>query len=200
MAVNTVKPIYTILIHFTFQAVVIFFSCTGIRAQELFFTYVGIMVQGGTNTIQYESWFDDKQSSLTSRGMSLGGGAFAVIFVNQFAGQFSLTYMTHSSDSTPDVSVSYPLATVTGKYYYPLHRSFQPGIGAGFYLDLPPASADYNGGAGGVISLCSLIVLSNEISMLMDIYLQYGSFGIGESSTKIESGISLGVAYKAGRL
>jgi len=171
-----------------------------VSAQELFYTYLGIVFQGGTNSINYESWIDTQQGKVKSKGAVYGGGIVTTIFVHQFAGEFSLTYMQYSSDSTPDLSVGHPLATVKGKYFYPLSNLYQPGIGLGLYLDLPPASADYNGGAGANISFCSLLTLSSEIKTLIDIYAQYGSFGMGESSTKIEGGIEVGVVYKVGRL
>lgn len=178
----------------------IIFLTTIVRAQELFFTYVGVVFQGGINSINYESWINNEQGTVKSKGAVYGGGIITAIFVHQFAGEFSLVYMQYSSDTTPDLSVGHPLATVKGKYFYPLSNVYQPGIGLGLYLDLPPASVDYNGGAGGNISLCSLFILSSEIKALIDIYAQYGSFGMGESSTKIEGGISLGVVYKVGRL
>lgn len=178
----------------------IIFSATIVRAQELFFTYMGVVFQGGTNSINYESWIDTQQGKVKSKGTVYGGGIITTIFVHQFCGEFSLAYMQYSSDSTPDLSVGHPLATVKGKYFYPLSNVYQPGIGLGLYLDLPPASADYNGGAGANISFCSLVTLSSEIKTLIDIYAQYGSFGMGESSTKIEGGISVGVVYKVGRL
>jgi hypothetical protein len=178
----------------------IFFSATLVFAQELFFTYIGGIAQGGTNSINYEGWINNQQGKVKSKGTVYGGGIVTTIFVHQFAGEFSLTYMQYSSDSTPDLSVGHPLATVKGKYFYPLSNVYHPGIGLGLYLDLPPASADYNGGAGANISFCSLFTLSTEIKTLIDIYAQYGSFGMGESSIKIEGGISVGVVYKVGRL
>lgn len=180
--------------------VCIMFPATIASAQELFFTYVGVVLQGGTNSIHYESWIDTEQGTVESKGAMYGGGILTAIFVHQFAGEFSLTYMQYSSDTKPDLSVGHPLATVKGKYFYPLSNVYQPGIGLGLYLDLPPASVDYNGGAGANIAFCSLFTLSSEIKALIDIYAQYGSFGMGESSTKIEGGISAGVVYKVGRL
>ncbi len=178
----------------------IILSATIVCAQELFYTYLGVVFQGGTNSVNYESWIDNQQGKVKSKGAVYGGGIVTTIFVHQFAGEFSLTYMRYSSDSSPDLSVGHPLITVRGKYFYPLSNVYQPGIGVGLYLDLPPASADYNGGAGANISFCSLFTLSSEIKTLIDIYAQYGSFGMGESSTKIEGGILAGVVYKVGRL
>jgi len=176
------------------------FLATTVKAQELFFTYLGVVFQGGKNSINYESWINDKQGTVKSKGSVYGGGIITAIFVHQFAGEFSLTYMHYSSNSTPDLSVNHPLATVKGKYFYPLSNIYQPGIGIGLYLDLPPSSVHYTGSAGGNISFCSLFTLSQEIKALLDIYAQYGSFGMGESSTKKEGGILLGVVYKVGRL
>jgi len=186
-----------------FLVIFLFFLCSTNNAaytQELFFTYIGATIIGGTNSISYEGWVDNKQSTIDSNGAVYGGGLIACIFVRQFAGEFSLTYMQYTSDSKPDVAVSHPVAAVKGKYFYPLHAVFQPGIAVGLYLDLPPASSSYDGGAGGNIAVCSAITLSSEIKMLIDIYAQYGSFGMGESSTKKESGIALSVVYKMGRL
>ncbi|MCX8125427.1 MAG: hypothetical protein N3F66_14860 [Spirochaetes bacterium] len=186
-------------LHFIGATVFILFS-TAVSAQELFFTYAGVIVQGGTNSINYKGWVNTQQKTIKSKGSVYGGGILTTIFVHQFSGQFSLTYMQYSSDSTPDLSVGHPLVTVKGTYYYPLNKVFQPGVGLGLYLDLPPASADYNGGAGGNISLSMLFTLSTEIKTIIDIYAQYGSFGMGESSTKTEGGILVGVVYKVGRL
>ncbi len=182
-------------------AVVIFTLLSTIAdAQELYYTYVGVIAQGGTNTTDYKGWVDTQQTTIKSKGAVYGGGILTTILVHQFAGEFSLTYMRYASDSTPDLSVGHPLVTVKGKYYYPLYNAFQPGVGLGLYLDLPPASVDYNGGAGATVSLSMLFTLSTEIKTIIDIYAQYGSFGMGESSTKIEGGISVGVVYKVGRL
>lgn len=186
-------------LHFIAATACILFS-TVVSAQELFFTYVGVIAQGGTNSISYQGWVNTQQETIKSKGSVYGGGILTTIFVHQFSGEFSLTYVQYSSDSTPDLSVGHPLATVKGKYYYPLNNVFQPGLGIGLYLDLPPASIDYNGGAGGNISLSLLFTLSTEIKTIIDIYAQYGSFGMGESSTKTEGGISVGVVYKVGRL
>lgn len=176
------------------------FIATTVKAQELFFTYMGVVFQGGTNSISYESWINNEHGTVKSQGYVYGGGIITAIFVHQFVGEFSLTYMQYSSNTTPNLSVRHSLVTVKGKYFYPLSNVYQPGIGMGLYLDLPPASVDYNGGAGANISLCSLFTFSSEIKALIDIYAQYGSFGMGESSIKIEGGISLGVVYKVGRL
>ncbi len=173
---------------------------TKVSTQELFFTYVGVIAQGGINSINYQGWVNTQQETIKSKGSVYGGGILTTIFVHQFSGEFSLTYMQYSSDSTPDLSVRHPLATVKGKYHYPLNNVFQPGVGLGLYLDLPPASTSYNGGAGANISLSMLFTLSTEIKTIIDIYAQYGYFGMGESSTKTEGGISVGVVYKVGRL
>lgn len=186
-------------LHLIAATLFILFS-TVVNAQELFFTYVGVIAQGGINSTNYQGWVNTQQETIKSKGSVYGGGILTTIFVHQFSGEFSLTYAQYSSDSTPDLSVGHPLATVKGKYYYPLNKVFQPGLGIGLYLDLPPASTRYNGGAGGNISLSLLVTLSTEIKTIIDIYAQYGSFGMGESSTKTEGGISVGVVYKVGRL
>ncbi len=171
-----------------------------LQAQELFFTYVGVTAGGGIQTVEYQDWWDDQRNSQSYSGNFFSGGAMMDIVVNNLVGEFTAQFMYNSLDGTPDISVHHTLLTVTGKYRYPLSTMFNLAGGLGLYMDMPPATDDYDGGGGVSACIGTMIDLTLNSMLVLDIYGRYGTFGVGEESTRLSTGASLGFVYKIGRI
>ncbi len=122
------------------------------------------------------------------------------IVANNLVGEFTAQFMYNSLEGTPDISVHHTLLTVTGKYRYPISSIFNITGGLGLYMDMPPATDDYDGGGGISACIGTMIDLTLNSMLVLDVYGRYGSFGIGEESTRLTTGASLGFVYKIGRI
>ncbi len=176
------------------------FAPTSLNAQELFFTYLGVTAGGGVQTVHYENWWDDQRQEQNYQGNFFSGGALMNIIVNNLVGEFTAQFMHNSLEGTPDLSVHHTLLTVTGKYMYELSTVFNLTGGAGLYIDMPPATDTYDGGGGLSACVGTMIDLTLDSILVLDIYGRYGYFGLGEESTRLTTGASLGFVYKIGRI
>ncbi len=171
-----------------------------VHAQELFFTYVGVTAGGGLQTVQYENWWDDQRQGQNYQGSFFSGGAMMDIIVHNLVGEFTAQFMYNSLEGTPDISVHHTLLTATGKYMYKLTTAFNLTGGGGLYIDMPPATDTYDGGGGLSACVGTMIDLTLDSIVVFDIYGRYGYFGLGEESTRLTTGASLGFVYKIGRI
>ena len=170
-----------------------------LAAEELFFTYAGVTAGWGIDNIEYKDWFADEAETRTRKcsGTYLTGGAILNIFVNQFIGEFSLEYINIFNDEVP---VSHMIYSATGKYSYQVIELLALTAGAGLYLETPPASRSYNSGGGINGAIGSVYNIDRELKIIFDLTARYGSFGVGEDSTRYSYGAKLGIVYKVGRI
>jgi hypothetical protein len=169
--------------------------------QELYFTYIGPIIGGGTNQIAYRGWSSDSNTRISKviSGYYLSGGCLMDIFVNNFIGEFSLEYINNFSSGRPDVSVQHLIYTGTGKYLFAINDMIGLTCGLGAYLETPPADKGYHGGGfNGTIG--AVYEASREWKVIFDVITRYGYFGLGDDSSKFSLGAKIGVVYKVGRI
>jgi hypothetical protein len=170
--------------------------------EERYYTYLGAVFGAGINKIHYNGWFDDQYGSQSISGSYYSGGFIFQVYVKQFIGEFTVQYDMNSNSDTknPDTSVSHPLYTFVAKYTYPLGADFFAAGGLGLYMETPPATAKYDGGGGPAVTLGMLYEINIDWKIVFDFNLRYGQFGIGEDSTKLCYGITIGVVRNVGRI
>ena len=178
---------------------------TDIRAQSaetetgLYFTYIGPIVGGGINQITYSDWIDNKRDTQEVSGNYYSSGLILDIFVNNIVGEFTLQYIYNSSGGEPDISVQHLLYTASGKYSFNF-GAIALAHGLGLYMETPPSDKKYDGGSGFSASLGIFYTINMDIKLLFDITGRYGSFGMGEDSSKISYGAKFGLVYSIGRI
>jgi len=167
--------------------------------QELFFTYIGATVGGGTASIDYSEWVVNARETKSASGAYFSGGLLLDVIVRDIIGEFTLQLInTGASEDT--VASLRLLYSVTGKYAFRLNESFFVCPGVGLYLESGPSDRDYEGGAGLSATAGIGWTFARDWILFFDLVGRYGSYGLGEESTIISYGASLGVVYKIGRL
>ncbi len=167
------------------------------RERDLFYTYMGTNISSGFNRIKYKDWFDDSRDTKNIQGTYFSGGVIINIFVNPFIGDFKMEYTYNLND---EYSIRHFYYSASGKYSYKINDLFSLSAGPGIYFDAPPASNSYNDSSGFLFSLGTIFHITFDIKLTADITGKYGSFGLGEESTKISYGINAGIMFKVGRI
>ncbi len=167
--------------------------------QELFFTYIGAVLGGGTASIDYNEWVVDHRESKSATGTWFSGGMLLDVVVRDIIGEFSMQAV--NTGASEDTVASFRLMySVSGKYAFRLNESFFLCPGLGLYLETGPSNKDYDGGAGLAATAGLGWMFYRDWILLFDIIGRYGSYGLGEEATMLSYGINLGVVYKIGRL
>lgn len=177
-----------------------FIPSISLLAQESYFTYAGGVVGGGLNHIEYKDWFEDERKTKQVRGGFLNCGLLLNIYIRYLVGEISMHYIYNSNDSSPDISVSHLIYNAIGKYAYELDKKILLTSGLGLYLETPPSNIGYDGGAGFILTLGSIYRYNWDWNIIFDLKGRYGSFGIGEDSTKFSWGIDLGLVKRIGKI
>lgn len=169
--------------------------------EELFFTYIGPTIGGGTNQIAYRGWSSDSNTRVSRvlTGYYVSGGCLLNIYVKYFIGEFTLEYINNFNSGKPDVSVQHLIYTGTFKYAFAVTDAFALTCGVGAYMETPPASKGYNGG-GLNGSLGSVFDVSRDWKIVFDLVARYGRFGLGDDSSKFSLGAKIGAVYRVGRI
>ena len=76
--------------------------------------------------------------------------------------------------------------------------AFAPGIG--LYFDTPPSNRKYRGGAGLRAPIGFIFDTTPDSKLFVEGSVMYGSYGMGEKSTKLSFGGSFGMIFKVGRI
>jgi len=170
-----------------------------LSAEELFFTYAGATLGGGIDRIQYRDWLSDSEGQGTKNvtGTYVCGGALLDIFVNSLIGEFSIQYINNANSEVP---VGHMMYDATGKYSYQLYDYLSLTGGAGLFIETQPATRNYNSGAGFDVLLGAVYNAARDWKIIFDIVGRFGSFGVGEESTRQSYGVKTGVVYKVGRI
>jgi hypothetical protein len=176
------------------------FSAVPARAADRYYTYMGITGGGGINRISYSGWVDDSRRNLDITGSYYSTGLSVCTVINQVIGEFTAQYQSNSNSGEVETSVSTLYLSIAGKYFYSLSRVFHLTAGAGLYGDMPPATLDYEGG-GGVLALAgTMIRFSADVMFMAEATARYGTFGLGEGSSKISYGAAVSLVYNVGRI
>ena len=181
-------------------SILLFFPSMRLLAQESFFTYAGGVIGGGLNHIEYKDWFEDERKTKQVSGGFFNCGLLLNIYIRQMIGEFSMLYIYNGNKSSPDISVSHLIYNAVGKYAYQLDKKILLTSGLGLYLETQPSNIGYDGGAGFVLTLGTIYRYNWDWNIVFDLTGRYGSFGIGEDSTKFSWGINLGLVKKIGKI
>lgn len=169
-----------------------------VYANDLFFTYAGLNFGYGLNQITYTDWFDTKRETRDVTGQHYNFGLVFNIFIYDFIGDFSYNF-TYNNNSDSETAVYHLTATGSLKYAYPATKSFALTIGPGLYIETPPSTKNYDGG-GAIISTGFIYTVNWDWKIYTDFYGRYGSYGLGDNSSKISYGITLGFLHKFGKI
>lgn len=165
------------------------------KGRELFYTYFGPVAGFGYSMAQYETWKNNSWQTVKANGINANGGALLNIFIGNFVGDFSVEWMYNAPESMQHMHYR-----AMGKYLWTLNDTFAAGCGFGIYLETPPSTKTYNGSAGVMLPLSLAITTGFDSKLVVDIYGKYGSYGVGENSSKISTGMSIGFLFKVGRI
>jgi len=176
------------------------FSAVPARAADRYYTFMGITGGGGINRISYSGWVENSQQNLDITGSYYSTGLSVCTVVDQVIGEFTMQYMSNSGSGDVETSVSHMYLSIAGKYFYSLSRAFHLTAGAGIYCDAPPATLDYEGGGGMLALAGTMIRFSDDVMFMVEATARYGTFGLGEGSTKISYGAAASLVYSVGRI
>ncbi|OHD64023.1 MAG: hypothetical protein A2176_05360 [Spirochaetes bacterium RBG_13_51_14] len=174
--------------------------CLPLRAaavdRELVYTYIGPVMSGGFNNIEYRDWFDFYTGTKKISGYFLGGGASIWVMSKWLIGDFSIQCQYNQNERT----LHHLYYTVSGRVGIQMGTVaiFAPGIG--LYFETPPSNRKYNGGAGIRAPLAVLFNTTFDTKLFLEGSVMYGWYGIGEKSTKLFYGINAGFVFKVGRI
>ncbi|MCU0821347.1 MAG: hypothetical protein MUC95_02595 [Spirochaetes bacterium] len=171
----------------------------GKTEEELYFTYAGATLGGGIDWIQYRDWISDSEGQEIKKvsGPYFCGGALIDIFVNSLIGEFSIQYISNINSKVP---VGHMIYDAAGKYAYQVYDFLSVTGGAGLFIETQPATKNYNNGAGVSASIGAVYNIDRDWRLIFDIVGRYGSFGLGEESTRQSYGAKIGIVYKVGRI
>lgn len=167
------------------------------KTSELYYTYFGLIINGGMNSIRYNDWINNSQGSEDISGSYLSGGLIFNIYTNNIAGDFRLQYHYNMNDNE---NLQHLYIAIAGRYLYQINTKIILSSGPGLYYDSPPSTGGYDGSPGFWLPLGMVLNLGFDTKLVFDIIGAYGTYGKGEDSTKLSYGASLGIMFKVGRL
>lgn len=179
--------------------IIFLFAPCGLFAEQLYFTYIGATAGAGYDKIEYKHWSPEKNILDTEdvSGSFMSGGLLLNVYAGFFIGEFSLQYILNSNSEIP---VNHLLYDAIGKYSYQLKDYLAITAGAGLYMETPPSNRGYESGGGAILTHGVVYNLDRNWKIIFDLIGRYGSFGIGEDSTRLSYGAKLGIVYKIGRI
>jgi len=160
------------------------------------YTYIGPAISFSYNSAEYSEWKDDTYNTETTSGMTYAGGLDIVILTSLMCGDFQAKY----SYSQYDTTLTCLEFIISGKYLYSINNRFSAGGGLGLYCETPPSSSEHNGSAGILIPLTGIYNTTSDTRLIIDIYMKYGSFAMGDNTSLMSFGCNIGFVYKVGRI
>lgn len=164
--------------------------------RELIYTYVGATGGAGFNRIVYNDWFYFYTGTKKISGNYFSGGAVLYLVSKYLIGDISIQYMhNRGNNSTGNL-----FFTISGKFGYTFAELFTIAFGPGMFLEAPVSGGKYKGGVGARIPLAFMFNTSFDSRIFIEGSFMYGWYGMGEHSTKMSYGLSMGFIYKVGRI
>lgn len=183
--------------------IILFISFTGsVSAQNikdmssLHYTYLGPVFNYSYEKVVYKDWMGTEQDSINMTGTSYGGGVSLQIFADNFCGDFHLKFVRSELDFSLDLGEM----LLQGKYLWKINDLFSAGTGLGLYSELSFSEKDHKGSAGIQLPLTAVFTGSPLWKIFLDVYIRYGSFGMGEGSSRSAMGSNLGIVFRVGRI
>jgi hypothetical protein len=171
--------------------------------RELIYTFVGAVAGFGYHTGTYRDTFNTSsrtlffQGSKPNSGLNFSGGAAIAIFGQYFIGDFSAQFMYNGGSA---VSVYHIYLSAAARYNFRFGDAFHIAPGAGLYLETPPSNRNFDGSAGFIIPVGFYLNTTFDSKLFLDVYARYGTYGVGQGSTRLSLGITLGYIFKVGRI
>lgn len=170
-----------------------------LRAEELFFTYIGPAFSTGMHSLHYSEWATSHRETKSDSGNYFGGGLMLNIVANNLICSFTMQYVANTAGNSA-MAVQHMQYTATGKYMYaPWETVFFAG-GLGLYFDTPPATKSYDGGGGINATIGAGFNMMRDWRVIVDLTGKYGFYGRGEDATRIAYGLTIAAIMKIGRL
>ncbi len=181
-------------------AIALIFIASPAGAAERYHTFMGLTGGWGINRISYSGWVEDSHQNLDFTGSYYTTGLSFCAIITRAIGEFTVQYQGNSNGGDVDASYHSLYLSLAGKYYHELSRVFNVTAGAGLYGEIPPASMGYEGGAGVIAIVGAMITFTFDLRLMVDFQLRYGSFGLGEGSTRTSYGAAASFVYNVGRI
>lgn len=163
-----------------------------------YYTYLGPFFATGLHSIAYKGWTDGSHKEYDDGGFYTEPGAMLFIQIHPFITEVDLGFRLNFND-TKTTQVFHTTIRAKGKYMHPVMPRLLLGGGAGFYFESIPATETYDG-TGILACLSGAYQLNPAWMLLLDLDFGFGNFGIGEGSTKLSYGITIGAGTKMGNL
>jgi hypothetical protein len=165
--------------------------------RDLIYTYLGPVGGAGFSNLTYSDWNNNYGKSKYSGYYATGGIALWVIS-KWLIGDFSVQYMYNNFKSVGIVQNLY--YTMSGRIGIRMGTVgiFSPGIG--MYFESPPSNRKFRGSAGLRAPLAFLFNTTYDSLLFLEGSFMYGWYGMGDRSTKMFYGLTLGFIYKVGRI
>lgn len=164
--------------------------------RELIYTYVGPVASGGANYIRQTVWNGLFNETKKISGYHVTGGAAIWLISKWLIGDFSIQYIYNQNDR----QLHHMYFTMAARLGVRMGNvgAFAPGVG--LYFDMPPSNLHYHGGAGLRAPIGFIFDTTPDSKFLIEGSVMYGSCGLGEKSTKLAFGGTLGMIFKVGRI
>ncbi len=181
-----------------FAALCIIVPIRAVAAErDLIYTYLGPIVGAGFSQLNYSDWttfYSEKKYP----GYYINAGASIWVVSKWLAGDFSLQYMYNNFGGFGIVHNMY--MTMSGRICVRMGTVgiFAPGVG--MYAETPPSNREFRGSAGLRVPIAFLFNTTYDTMLFIDGSFMYGWYGMGDRSTKMFYGLSLGFIFKIGRI
>jgi hypothetical protein len=164
--------------------------------RDLVYTYIGPVASTGANRISYTDWFGLTTQTKKISGYHISCGVSLWVVAKWLIGDFSVQYIYNQNEK----QLHHLYFTMAGRIGVKMGSvgTFAPGVG--FYFDTPPSNRKYRGGGGLRAPIGFLFNTTFDSRFFVEGNVMYGSYGMGEKSTKLSFGGSLGMIFKVGRI
>ncbi len=165
--------------------------------RDLIFTFLGPVAGGGFNHLTYADWRNFYTKDKSS-GSYANAGLSVWVVSKWLIGDFSAQYMYNNFKGMGIVHNMY--FTISGRIGIRMGSVgvFAPGIG--MYVETPPTNRKFRGSTGLRAPLAFLFNTTFDTILFIDGSFMYGWYGMGDRSTKMFYGVSLGFIFKVGRI
>lgn len=165
--------------------------------RDLIYTYFGPVGGAGFNQLKYSDW-NNLYNKDTYSGYYATGGIALWLISKWLIGDFSIQYMYNNFKGMKIVQNIY--YTISGRLGVKIGSVaiFSPGIG--MYFESPPSNRKFRGSAGLRAPLAFLFNTTYDSILFIEGSFMYGWYGMGDRSTTMFYGLTLGFIYKVGRI
>ena len=166
---------------------------------ERLLTFVGLGFSTGINKVNYKDFRSstDTYKESDEKSTSLMPTIFTSLYGNNILGEFQIAFNKESSSEKALAHYNLYFSACL-KYLYNFNSLIAVNVGPGIYAETLPSSKSYKG--GGILFGAGVnFSLSENWKIILNITTSYGSYGVGDDSTKFGYAAFFGIAKKFGR-